>query len=101
MGRVAAMPAEQRRAMEGLAPLETMRRVIEIAGLDAIAARHGVDAARARTCLADQAGLDRLVQMQRTGANFGVEGTPSFAVNGRLAGSVHNWAALEPLLRGR
>ena len=99
MGRVSAMPAEQRRAMEGLEPLETMRRVIEIAGLDEIAARHGVDAARARTCLADQAGLDRIVQMQRAGANFGIEGTPSFAINGRLAGSVRDWATLEPLLR--
>jgi protein-disulfide isomerase len=99
MNRVSAMPAEQRRAMEGLEPLETMRRVIEISGLDEIAARHGVDAARARTCLADQAGLDRIVQMQRAGASFGVEGTPSFALNGRLTGSVHDWASLEPLLR--
>ncbi len=99
MGRISAMPAEQRRAMEGLEPLETMRRVIEISGLGEIAARHGVDAARARTCLADQAGLERLAQMRRAGADFGVSGTPSFAVNGRLAGSVHDWAGLEPLLR--
>ncbi|MBX3561205.1 MAG: thioredoxin domain-containing protein [Sphingomonas sp.] len=99
MGRITAMPAEQRRAMEGLAPLETMRRVVEIAGLDDIAARHGVDAARARACLADQAGLERIVEMQRAGSSFGVQGTPSFAINGRLAGSVHDWASLEPLLR--
>lgn len=99
MGRMTAMPAEQRRAMEGLEPLETMRRVVEISGLGEIAARHGVDAARARTCLSDQAGLERIVEMQRAGASFGVTGTPSFAVNGRLAGSVHDWASLEPLLR--
>ncbi len=99
MGRIANMPAEQRRAMEGLEPLDTMRRVVEISGLGEIAARHGVDASRARQCLSDQAALDRIVQMRQTGANFGITGTPSFAVNGRLAGSVHDWAGLEPLLR--
>ena len=30
----------------------------------------------------------------------GVQGTPSFAVNGTLS-QAHNWAALEPLVRGR
>ena len=99
MGRIANMPAEQRRAMEGLEPLETMRRVVEISGLGEIAARHGVDAPRARQCLSDQAALDRIVQMRQAGAGFGVQGTPSFSVNGRLAGSVHDWAGLEPLLR--
>jgi protein-disulfide isomerase len=101
MNRMQEIPPEQRRQMEGLSPLETMQRVVSVAGLDAIAARHGVSAAQARTCLSNQAGLDRLVQMQQSGANFGVQGTPTFAINGRIAGTVRDWATLEPLLRGR
>lgn len=101
MARMQAIPAEQRQQMEGLSPLETMQRVASAAGLDAIAARHGVTPAQARTCLSNQAGLDRIVEMQRAGANFGVQGTPAFAINGQIAGTVHDWATLEPLLRGR
>jgi len=101
MGRMQAMTDAQQREMQGLSPLQTMQRVAAVAGLDAIAARHGINAAQARTCLSNQAGLDRLMQMQQAGTRYGVSGTPTFSVNGRIAGSVFDWATLEPLLRGR
>jgi protein-disulfide isomerase len=100
IGRMQALSAAQQQAMEGQAPLETMRRVVAAAGLDAIAARHGVNAAQARACLSNQAGLDRVIQMQQAGARYGVTGTPTFAINGRIV-SANNWAGIEPLLRGR
>ncbi len=101
MGRMQALPAAQQREMQGLSPLQTMQRVAAAAGLDEIAARHGVTPAQARACLSNQAGLDRVIQMQQAGMRYGVSGTPTFAVNGRIAGSVFDWATLEPLLRGR
>lgn len=100
MGRIGAMTPQQRQAMQGLDPVETMRRVIAIAGLDAMAARHGVTPAQANRCVT-QAAMDRVVEMQRSGSNFGVTGTPTFAINGQIAGTVHDWASLEPMLRGR
>ena len=101
VGRMQALTAAQQGEMEGQPPLETMRRVVAASGLDAIAARHGISAPQQRACLASQAGLDRVIQMQQAGARYGVSGTPTFAINGRIAGSVHDWASLEPLLRGR
>ena len=101
VGRMQALTAAQQQEMQGQPPLETMRRVAAAAGLDAIAARHGVSPAQQRACMSSQAGLDRVIQMQQAGQRFGVSGTPTFAINGRIAGSVHDWAALEPLLRGR
>lgn len=101
VGRMQTLTDEQQRDMQGQPPLETMRRVVAAAGLDAIAAGHGVTPAQQRACMSSQAGLDRVIQMQQAGARFGVSGTPTFAINGRIAGSVHDWAALEPLLRGR
>ena len=101
VGRMQALTDAQQREMQGQPPLETMRRVVAAAGLDALAARHGVTPAQQRACMSSQAGLDRVIQMQQAGARFGVSGTPTFAINGRIAGSVHDWAALEPLLRGR
>lgn len=99
-GRISAMTEQQRQQMQGLSPLETMQRVIGISGLNAIAARHGVTSARAQTCI-NQAGIDRLVEMQQAGNRFGVTGTPTFAINGQIAGSARDWASLEPVLRGR
>lgn len=100
MGRIGAMTPAQRQGMRGLDPVQTIRRTIAIAGLDAIAARHGVTAAQANRCVT-QAALDRLTQMQQAGSNFGVTGTPTFAINGQIAGTAHDWASLEPMLRGR
>jgi protein-disulfide isomerase len=101
VGRMQGLSEAQQREIQGQPPLETMRRVVAAAGLDSIAARHGVTPAQQRACMSSQAGLDRVVQMQQAGARFGVSGTPTFAINGRIAGSVHDWAGLEPLLRGR
>jgi protein-disulfide isomerase len=99
LGRVQNLTAEQRQQLQALQPIQGMQRIVAWTGLDAIAARHGVTAAEARICMADQAALDRIVAMREAGDNAGVAGTPSFAINGRLAADVHSWDALEPLLR--
>ena len=102
MGRIDALTDAQRTELRGMQPLAAMQRIVVLLGLDAIAARHGVPASLQRTCLADQAGLTRLAEMQQAaGRDFGVHATPSFVVNGRLADHVHDWAGLEPLLGGR
>jgi protein-disulfide isomerase len=98
VGRVESLSADQRQQLQNLQPIQGMQRIVAWTGLDAIAARHGITAAEARTCLANQAGLDRIIQMREAGNAAGVNGTPSFAINGRMA-EAHDWATLEPLLR--
>lgn len=100
IGRMQALSREQQQALDGQTPIETVRRVAAASGLDLLAARYGVTAAQQRTCLSSQAGLDRVVQMQNAGARYGVNGTPTFAINGQIV-SANNWAGIEPLLRGR
>lgn len=100
IGRMQAMNEAQQQAMQGQTPLVTMQRVVAASGLDAIAARFGVSAAQQRTCLANQAGLDRVIQMQQAGGRYGVTGTPTFAINGQIV-SANTWPGIEPLLRGR
>ena len=98
MGRIESLSAEQRRELQGLQPIQGLQRIVALAGLDAIAARHGISAAEARACLSDQAALDRIIEIRQAGERLGVAGTPSFAINGRVAADVHDWASLEPLL---
>ena len=99
LARVQALTAEQRQQLQALQPIQGMQRIVDWIGLDAVAARHGVDAAEARACLSNQAALDRVIAMRAAGDDAGVSGTPSFAINGRLAAHVHDWESLEPLLR--
>ncbi len=98
MGRIDALTDAQRRELQGVQPIQGMQRIVAWTGLDAIAARHGISAAEARACLSDQAALDRIIELREAGSRLGVDGTPSFAINGRLAAGVHDWASLEPLL---
>ena len=97
--RLDGLSEQEIRAIETLAPAEQRQRIASAIGLDAIAARHGVDAGASRACLADQAGAERVERIKAEGEALGVQGTPSFLINGRLAPHVHDWAALEPLLR--
>lgn len=100
IGRMQALNEQQQQAIQGQTPIETMRRVVAASGLDALAEHHGVTAEQQRACLTNQAGLDRVVQMQQAATRYGVNGTPTFAINGQIV-SANDWAGLQPLLRGR
>ena len=94
-----ALDEAQQRQLAALPPLEGIRRMVSLSRLDSIAAAHGIDAAEARSCLADQAALDRINEIGLAAERNGIHGTPSFSINGRVARGVHDWATLEPLLR--
>lgn len=100
-GRLTSLTDAQMAAIDGLPEPELRVRVAAITQLDALAARHGIPAARVRSCLVDEAGARRVAAIKAAAERQGVQGTPSFLINGRLAQNVHDWAALEPLLRPR
>jgi protein-disulfide isomerase len=77
---------------------QALAAAAEQGGLTAIAAQHGVPAARARQCLTDRAGFDRLVQIYRAAAEAGVNGTPTFMINGSVV-QVNDWPSIERLIR--
>jgi hypothetical protein len=99
LGRIRNVTPEQRQSLSGLAPLEVARRMIPMLGLDAIGRRHGLDAAAQQACLTQER-MDGIERVHQAAVQAGVQGTPSFAVNGTLS-QAHNWASLEPLVRGR
>lgn len=68
--------------------------------LDRWAAANGLDAARARTCLADLTIRDRIVAIRKAATDtFNVSSTPSFLLNGKLLDRVYTWEGLEPQLK--
>lgn len=85
--RISALPAGQR-----------LYRMAQETGLDQIAAKGGIPAARMRQCLADPKALAELERIHDAGVKLGVEGTPTFLINGERANG-GSWADLEPQIQ--
>jgi protein-disulfide isomerase len=102
LARMGAVPQAQRAEISRLPPMQAVQRVTPLLGLDRVAARHGLTPAAQRACLSNQANYDRIEAMARAGHDqFGVEGTPTFIINGRTITDTNVWAGIEPLLSGR
>jgi protein-disulfide isomerase len=91
---------EKQQALTTLPPEKIFVEAANLAGLQQWAAQRGLPSAQANTCLANQAEVNRLVQMQSDAVStYNVPGTPSFVINGKLVENSANWASLEPKLR--
>lgn len=97
VGAAAAMTDEQKREMAALPIEQRLGRIADAAGLRAIVAKRGVTLAQARQCLSSKAAMDELERIYRRGSDLGVQGTPTFFVNGERA-RASTWADLEPIL---
>lgn len=68
-------------------------------GLDAFMRTRGMTRARFDTCTSDKAGIARLTGIRDdANKNYGLTGTPTFAINGKTLPETSNWAALKPKL---
>jgi protein-disulfide isomerase len=98
MGRIQNLTTAQKAQLNALPENQRLGRLAEFAGLVATGARYGIAPAQAKRCLADQAGFDRLGKMAEAAGAQGVDGTPTFFLNGANIGT-HTWGTLEPILR--
>jgi protein-disulfide isomerase len=96
--KVAAITSEQRAEIEKMSDALRIARLAEIAGFPQIAARFGVTPARARQCLADPKGLERLINMTKAAQDAGITQTPTFLINGKATDAA-TWEQLEPQLK--
>lgn len=99
--RLDALTEAQIAQIDRAPPARQRQLIADALGFGEIASRHGMTPAQVRRCLADERGAGRLAAIKRAGEAKGVNATPSFAVNGRLAENVHDWTALEPLLKAQ
>lgn len=84
----------------GQLPLEQrFVRIGEASGLIDFFAARGLSADQARTCLADAGAIEQMVETSRERAEeIGVEGTPTFALNGQKI-DANQWNGVEPILQ--
>jgi protein-disulfide isomerase len=96
--RFTSLSQADKDSLKALTDSERLVRMGELGGLTAVAARYGVAAPRAAKCLSDKVALDRLGTMAEKASALGVQGTPTFLLNGQNIGT-HDWTSLEPVLR--
>ena len=99
MGRIQSMPQEQLKALGTMAPRDSAGMIVRGAGLDEFFRQRGMPQAQIESCLADPAGLENVAEIKKKGDEAGVNGTPSFFINGKFYEGPANWAGLEPALR--
>ena len=64
IGKLQAVPAEQQQALMGMPPQQQFGAIAKLAGFPQWAAMRGVPSAKSAACLADEAAMTKLVQMQ-------------------------------------
>jgi protein-disulfide isomerase len=99
IGRVQALPEAQLQQLQTLSPNQQAAALVRAAGLDAFFRAQGLGPAQANACLANQAAIRRLGAIGQHANELGVQGTPTFFINGRSVGTL-SWARLEPMLTG-
>ncbi len=99
MARLQALPPEQQQQMQNMSNTARAAYLVQTMGLDAFFRQRGMPQARIDSCLADNQALVALADQTRRGSEQdGVQGTPSFFINGTRQDAT-NWQALEPRLR--
>lgn len=91
------VPADQMQALQTMEPAQQFAAIAKWAGFQQFAAMRGVPTAKSSQCLANQAEIDKLVQMTSDATSqYKVPGTPSFLINGKLVENASDWKNLEP-----
>ena len=100
VGKVQGADQAQLQALQSMPPAQQFSTIADLAGLKTFAAQRGVPRAKAEQCLANQAEIDGLVQMNSDAvSSFNIPGTPAFLINGTLVEQTSNWETLEPKIK--
>jgi protein-disulfide isomerase len=100
MGRLQNLPDAQLQAIQALPPPQRPPALVQASGLDQFFRQRGMPEAKITSCLANPQALNREVEVTERGSKeFGVQGTPTFFINGKKLENTAAWAALEPAIR--
>jgi protein-disulfide isomerase len=100
VGKIQAADPAKVQALQTLPPAQQFSTIADMAGLKQYASMRGVPRAKGEQCLANQAEVTQLVQMNTDAAtNFNIPGTPTFLINGTIVEQTATWEALEPKIK--
>lgn len=81
-------------------PAQRFGQLASAVGLIDFAKQRGISEDQAKQCLADTAAAEKLAkEVEETNAQYKIEGTPSFILNGVLLENTSTWPALQTKLK--
>ncbi|MEZ5742915.1 MAG: thioredoxin domain-containing protein [Sphingomonadaceae bacterium] len=101
LSRMAGTTEAQRQRWRNKDVPTAMRAIASDFGFYEMMARYGTTRAGVDRCLAQTAKADQLIAQTQAAEKAGVEGTPSFALNGIVLAGTHNWETLNPQIAAR
>lgn len=93
LAKAQTMTAEQEARWTRGEMTDRMRAIASDLGFYSRVQQWGLDRAQADRCLSDKAMLDKLRQQQVSAQNLGIDGTPTFVLNGKVQ-EFHDWQSL-------
>lgn len=100
LNKLVAVPPKVQEGWTSMAPADQMQAMAQAAGLKTFMAARGLSPAQADKCLADPLGPSKLVGIRDHATNdLGVNGTPTFFLNGQIVEDTSAWEQLEPHLK--
>ena len=95
----AADPAKVQ-ALQSMPPAKQFSAIADMAGLKQYASMRGVPRAKGEQCLANEAEVNKLVQMNTdAGTTYNIPGTPTFLINNEVVDATATWELLEPKIK--
>lgn len=88
----------QESRLRGMAGRELVPEVVRVSGVDQLFRQNGLSQQQIDACMTNAAALNELVQANQRAEQLGVEGTPTFFINGRKV-NVGSWTELDAMLR--
>ena len=91
---------EVQKSWANMTPNQLAADVADKLGLVGFVGARGVSADKAKACLADKAGIDKLQTILSVANDkYHITGTPTFILNGAIVPDTNDWAALKPKVK--
>lgn len=97
-GKVSDLPKDQQDRLNALPESELMLAIAKMTGLIPVGAANGIAPSKAQLCLTDKKATLALAKVRQAGEALGVQGTPTFFLNGKQI-AAYDWDSLQPFLR--
>lgn len=100
LGKSSTITQAEQLSWAKMTPNDVASAMADKLGLVQFVQQRGVGAEKAKACLADKAGVDKLEKIAKTAQEkFQISSTPSFIINGQLLQDVNTWEMVEPELK--
>jgi len=100
IGKIQAADQARLQSLQSAPVAQQLSTIADLAGLKTFAAQRGMPRAKAEQCLANEAEVNQLVQMNSDAiSTYTVQGTPNFLINGAKPAFGASWETLEPKIK--